>query len=81
MRNPKYVLENGMHKLQWDFEIQTYHQISARRPDLIIIKNKKTICRIVDFTVLADHRIKFKESEKKDKYFYFPRELKKSCGT
>ena len=31
----------------------------------------------MDFDVSADHRIKLKESEKKDKYFDFARELKK----
>ena len=30
-------------------------------------KTKKRICKIVDFTVPADHRIKLNESEKKDK--------------
>ena len=35
------VLENDTHKLLWDFDIQTDHLISARRPDLIIIKKKK----------------------------------------
>ena len=60
--------------------IQTDHLISARRPDLIIInkkKKKKKICKIVDFAVLADHRIKLKECEKRDKYFDLSRELKK----
>ena len=37
IHNPAYVLENDTHKLLWDFDIQTDHQISARRPDLIII--------------------------------------------
>ena len=37
------VLENDTHKLLWDFDIQTDHQISAGRPDLIIINNKKKI--------------------------------------
>ena len=32
---------------------------------------------IVDFAVPADHRIKLKECEKKDKYLDFARELKK----
>ena len=45
-------------KLLWDFEIQTDHLISVRRPDLIIINNKKRTCRIVDFGVPADHRVK-----------------------
>ena len=31
----------------------------------------------MDFTVSADHRVKFKESEKKDKYLDLARELKK----
>ena len=41
MHNPAPVLENNTHKLLWDFDIQMDHQISARRPDLIIINNKK----------------------------------------
>ena len=41
MHNPASVLENDMHKLLWDFDIQTNHVISARRPDFIVIKKKK----------------------------------------
>ena len=41
MHNPAPVLENDSHKLLWDFNIQTDHLIPARRPDLIIINNKK----------------------------------------
>ena len=41
MHNPAAVLENDTHKLPWDFDIQTDHLISARRPDLIIINNNK----------------------------------------
>ena len=76
MHNTAPVLENYTHKLLWDFDIQTDHLISARRPDLIIInkKKKKKICKTVDFAVPADHRIKLKECEK---YLDLPRELKK----
>ena len=89
MHKPVPVLENDTHKLLWDFKIHTDHQISARRPDLIIInkkekrkkerkkERKKRTCKIVDFAVPADHRIKLKECEKKDKYLDFARELKK----
>ena len=57
---------------------QTDHLIPARRPDLIIInKKKKRTCKIVDFAVPADHRIKLKECEKKDKCLDLSRELKK----
>ena len=77
MHNPALVLENDTHKLLWDFDVQTDHLISVRRPDLIIINQKKRICKIVDFAVPVDHRIKLKEYEKKDKYLDLARELKK----
>ena len=77
IHNPALVLENDTHKLLWDFDIHTDHLISARRPDLIIINKKKRICKIVDIAFLADHRIKLKECEKKDKYLNLARELKK----
>ena len=38
---PRSVPENEMHKFLWDFEIQTDHLISARRPDLVIVNKKK----------------------------------------
>ena len=60
-----------------ELDIQTDHLISARRPDLIIINKKKKICEIVDFAVPADHRIKLKECEKRNKYLNLARELKK----
>ena len=64
------------HKLFWDFDIQTDHLISTRRPDLIIInkKKKKEICKIVDFAVPAGHRIILKECEKRVKFLYLARE-------
>ena len=77
MHNLAPVLENDTHKLLWDFDIHTDHLISARRSELIIINKKKRTCKIVDFAVPADHRIKLKECEKKDKYLDFARELKK----
>ena len=44
---------------------------------IIIINKKNWTCKIVDFAVPADHRIKQKEYEKKDKYLDLARELKK----
>ena len=38
-------------------------------------QQKKTTCKIVDFAVPADHRIKRKEYERKDKYLDLAREL------
>ena len=41
MHNPESIIENETHKILWDFEIQTDHLISARRPDLVIVNTKK----------------------------------------
>ena len=43
-------------------------------------KKKKRTCKIIDFAVPADQRIKLKEWEKKDKYLDLARELKKIYG-
>ena len=40
-------------------------------------EKKKRTCKIVDFAVPADPRVKLKGSEKKDKYLDLARELKK----
>ena len=63
MHNPESVLENETHKFLWDFEIQTDHLISVRRPDVIIINKKK---REFAKSWTADQSVKLKESEKKD---------------
>ena len=45
---------------------------------MIINNNKRIICRIVNFAVPIDHKVKLKESEKRDKYVDLARELKKN---
>ena len=85
LHNRAPILENYTHKLLWDLDIHKGHRISTRRPDLITInkkrkkreKKKKINCKIVDFAVPVDLRIKLKECEKKDKYLDLTRELKK----
>ena len=37
MEKTDSVLENETHKIHWDFEIETDHLISARRPDQVLI--------------------------------------------
>ena len=60
MSNPESVLENNTY-------IQTL-------PDRLILTTRpydnqqQKTCKIVDFAVPVDHRVKLKESEKKDKY-------------
>ena len=46
MYNAASILENDTNKLLWDFEIQTDHLISARRPDLKIINKKRELTKL-----------------------------------
>ena len=80
MYKPESDLKNEIHIILRDFEIQTDHLISARRPGRVLINKKKRICNLVDFSVPMDHRVKIKEREKIDQYLYIVRELK-SNGT
>ena len=69
MKKPVSVMDNEIHKILLNFEIQMYPLMSARRPDQVIVLNKrKRTCRIVDIAVRADHRVKLKDREKKDSY-------------
>ena len=56
-----------MHKLIRDFEIQTDHLFTARRPDLVIVNKKKK----------ERERENLPNSEKRDKYVDLAGELKK----
>ena len=52
-------------------------ELSAWRATYIVLhQQKKRTCNIVDYAVLANHRIKLKGKEKKDKYLDLARELK-----
>ena len=42
MHNTESVSENELHKILWDFEIQTDHLISSRRLYLVIVNKKGT---------------------------------------
>ena len=54
MHKPESVLENVMHKILWDFEIQLDHPIPVRRPNLVLIKKNIITCHLVDFVILAN---------------------------
>ena len=64
MQKSESVLENQTRKILWGFEIQRDPLILARRPGQVSIYKKKRSCYLMDFAVPADHRGKFKESEK-----------------
>ena len=77
MHNPAPVLENDTHKLLWDFGIQNGSPDLGQKTRPYNNQQKKKACKIFNFSVPGDHRIKLKESEKKDKYLDLARELKK----
>ena len=64
------------HKLLWDFDIHRSPNLGQKtRPyNNQQKKKKKRTCKIVDFAVPADQRIKLKEYEKKNKYLDLARE-------
>ena len=61
----------------WDFSIQTDDVVEALRPDLVVVDKKERICKIFDFAVPGDSRIK---REKIEKYQDLGRELQKICN-
>ena len=70
--NPESILENSLGF--WDTNGSPN---SARRPDLVIVNKRKRTYQVGNFAIPADHRVKLKESKKKDKYIDLSRELKK----
>ena len=77
MHKPESFLENLMHKIFWDLEIQVDHPVPPKRPNLEVI-NKKITCYLVDFAVLEDYEVKRIQREKMDKYLYLAKGLKKA---
>ena len=67
---PRIRPKDEMHKLLRAFEIRTDHLISARRPNLVIVNNLLNCGR--PFKQIS---LKLKESEKRDEYLHFAREL------
>jgi hypothetical protein len=55
-------------KLLWDFDIQTYGVIQARRPDIVVVEKENKKTWIIDVNVPADRRIELKEMENIEKY-------------
>ena len=77
MHNPAAVVENDTHKLLWDFW-HTHGSLNlGQKIRPYCNQQKKRTCKIVDFVVLAYHRIKLKECEKKDKILDLARQFKK----
>ena len=74
--------QTRIHFEEWDAQTSLkfwdINRTLGRRPDLVIVDKK--MCRIMEIVVLADHRVKIKENEKRHKYLDLARE-QKSYGT
>ena len=66
--DPQPVVESRDVKILWDFEVRTDYVISARRPDIIVLDNKKKCDFLIDVTIPADINNIEKEKEKILKY-------------
>ena len=71
------VLKNETHKILWDFEIQTDHQISVRRSDLVIANKKENLLNSGLYRSVWPQN-KTEEREKRDKYLDLAKGLKKT---
>ena len=71
------VIENDSCKILRDFNVQTDHFITARRPYMIFIDKEHRKCQIIDFAIPYDTRVNDKEVKKFEKYLDLVRELKK----
>ena len=47
MHNQESLQANETYEILWDFDIQTYHLIQPRRPDLVLISKTKKELAIV----------------------------------
>ena len=63
MHKSESVLENKTYKILIDFDIEMDHLMSSKRSEIMMINKVKRICRLADFAVPANHRVKIKESE------------------
>ena len=61
---PERVLENEDYKILWNFSIQIDHVILAQRTDSVVADKKRRTCKIINFAVPGDSRIKEKEKER-----------------
>ena len=55
-------------KFFWDFEMEADHLHFVRRQDLVLITKKIKSCNLLDFAIPANHKVKMKEGETRDKY-------------
>ena len=65
---PQPIVENNEIKVLWDFTIQTDKEITAIRPDIVLMNKKDKAALLVDIAVPRDDNIVNKLSEKVEQY-------------
>ena len=70
----KCTNQNETHNILWNLEIQTYHLIPARKPDLVIDNTNLRTCHTMDQRTTEWQE---KKSEKRDKSLDLARKLRK----
>jgi hypothetical protein len=65
---PKAVCQHEDITVVWNQGIQTYREVLANRPDIIIKNMKDKACLLIDVAIPSDSYVIQKESEKKLKY-------------
>ena len=72
---PDGTAENIDVELLWDINLQCYHAIEARHPDIVIIDKRGQSGIILDIAVPTNGRVHEKEREKVEKYQELRREI------
>jgi len=65
---PKPVYEEVDVTVLWNQAVHTDRNVTANRPDIIIINKKEKTCTPIDVAIPADRNVVQKEAEKKLKY-------------
>ena len=77
MHNPALVLQNDKFSPMGVWHTHGSPNLGQKTRPYNNQPKKERICKIADFAVLGDHRIKLKKCKKKDRYLDLSRELKK----
>ena len=64
MYKPESVFENETYNIFLHFVMQTNNVIAAKKLDIVLLNKKKRTCHLVDFTILADYKVKMKKGNK-----------------
>ena len=77
---PKPVYEEGDVTVLWNQAVHTDREVTANRPDIIIINEKEKTCTLIEVAIPADRNVVQKEAEKKLKYKSVCIKIQRMCN-